>query len=488
MKAEYNTLTAVKSRVFKEQNMVSVPLNLDKEKAEKVMSVSGNVGLIDCKVNQGEVVYIGRITYSVLYLADEIERVESGMEFTFKLNGDFSDSDRANVLLSASDFSVRINGNVAFIESLITADIEVFCEDEINYLKEVDDLNKVAKSEYVRKKTCVNEFDLDDEFDTDKVYKVLGSSATAKLKGVEHNGGVAILDGDVFFSVLLLHFNQKNDIIRETRVIPFRFEVETSTFAKEKCNVAVKVDKLNLKVYIDEERDRSVVESSIKLSVTTDFYEVEELDYIDDVYSPTVELDIKKTPVTFKCLEDEIRLCKRISGKLTAFIPENSRFLTTCSDRIEVININFDEAVTVDAMLYLDAIMVDGEQNTVSVACKSPLNFTFDNIGIIKDVRVSLVDCSYKFRSGNIEFDGEVLIEYSVYKECSFDLICDINEGKEKKANDGVISVYVAQEGETEWDVTKALGVSIDEIYELNAQLQFPLEKSEKIICFRQIK
>ncbi|MGN0819258.1 MAG: SPOCS domain-containing protein [Christensenellaceae bacterium] len=489
MKTEYSTLKTVSSKALKEQNVVSVPLNLEKEKADKLMSVSGNVNLIDCRVNKGELIYSGRITHNVLYLADEIERVESGMEFTFKVSGDFSEDDGCKVNLSVGDCELKYNGNAVYIESLVTAEIEVFCENEVKYLKGTDTLSKNCQREYLVRKTQVVGFDLDDEFDTAKIYKVLCSDATVKLKSVAHSGGVAVLDGDVNLSIWVLHYNQRSDIIKETRSIPFRFEVETDAFAKETCNCEVKVEKLNLKVYIDEERDRSIVESDIKLNATTDYYVSEDLDFIDDVYSPCCELEAVKTPITFKRLEEQVLSMKRISGKLTAEIPENSRFVATVSDRAEIIDVSYEGGlVNVEALLSMDAIMVDGEQNTVSIPCRSPLSFSFENVDEIREVRLKLLTCNYKFRSGNIEFDGEVELEYCVYKDETLSLISDVAEGDEKKADKSVISVYVAEKGETEWDVTKALGVSIDDIYELNPQLQFPLEKNEKIICFRQIK
>lgn len=489
MKAEYSSLKTVSIKPLKEQNVVSVPLNLEREKADKLMSVSGKVNLIDCRVNNGELTYSGRVTHNVLYFADELERMESGMEFTFKVSGEFTEDDRCSVWLSVGDSTLKFNGNACYIESVVTADIEVYCESQVKYLKETDTLCRTCQREYLIKKIQNVSFELDDEFDTAKIYKVLCSDASVKLKSVTHSGGVAILDGDVNLSVWVLQYSQRSDIIKETRSIPFRFEVETDAFAKENCNCSVNVEKLNLKVYIDEERDRSIVESDIKLNVTTEYYVAEDLDFIDDVYSPSCELEAVKTPITFKCLKEQVTSTKRISGKLTAELPENSRFVATVSDRVEIINIsNTKGSVSVDALLSLDAIMVDGEQNTVSIPCKSPLSFSFDCDDEVSCVRLNLLTCNYKFRSGNIEFDGEVEIDYCVYTDDNISLISDVIEGDEKKAENSVISVYVAEKGETEWDVTKALGVSIDDIYELNPQLQFPLEKNEKIICFRQIK
>ena len=65
--------------------------------------------------------------------------------------------------------------------------------------------------------------------------------------------------------------------------------------------------------------------------------------------------------------------------------------------------------------------------------------------------------------------------------------ITDISVGAEKEENTSAISVYVAKESDTLWDVCKELGASAEKIMELNPDLQFPLKASDRIIIYRNI-
>ena len=86
-----------------------------------------------------------------------------------------------------------------------------------------------------------------------------------------------------------------------------------------------------------------------------------------------------------------------------------------------------------------------------------------------------------------VEFEANLKICVTEGCNTAYELITDIAVGEDKQAKTNAISVYIARENDTLWDVCKELGVSKEKITELNPDVQFPLSGSERIIIYRNI-
>ena len=59
--------------------------------------------------------------------------------------------------------------------------------------------------------------------------------------------------------------------------------------------------------------------------------------------------------------------------------------------------------------------------------------------------------------------------------------------GAEKEQNTAAISLYIAQEGDTMWELCKALTATPDEIMGQNPALTVPLKEGERVVYFRAL-
>jgi hypothetical protein len=82
----------------------------------------------------------------------------------------------------------------------------------------------------------------------------------------------------------------------------------------------------------------------------------------------------------------------------------------------------------------------------------------------------------------------ELCISYKKSKVKTFNFITSLSETDVIIAEDSAFSLYIPQEGDTLWNVCKALKVSPQVITEQNPQVEYPLVGNEKIIVYRQIK
>ena len=66
-------------------------------------------------------------------------------------------------------------------------------------------------------------------------------------------------------------------------------------------------------------------------------------------------------------------------------------------------------------------------------------------------------------------------------------IIYDVELGAEKEENDFAVSLYIAKEGETLWEVAKALNTDEITLAEQNADVGLPLKGGEKILLYKYL-
>ena len=80
-------------------------------------------------------------------------------------------------------------------------------------------------------------------------------------------------------------------------------------------------------------------------------------------------------------------------------------------------------------------------------------------------------------------------VQISASVSCAGELcgVTAINVGEEREIDLSGISVYIVSEGETLWDVAKALNMSEKEILAQNASLQGGISGGDRVVVFRAL-
>ena len=76
---------------------------------------------------------------------------------------------------------------------------------------------------------------------------------------------------------------------------------------------------------------------------------------------------------------------------------------------------------------------------------------------------------------------------YARWEVTHFSIIYDVELGAEKEENDFAVSLYIAKEGETLWEVAKALNTDEITLAEQNADVGLPLKGGEKILLYKYL-
>ncbi len=488
MNTEYDAFKTLSKETYLEQNRIETSLNLSDSHFDKILSISGAVFSPFIETSANEIRYGGRITFNVIYLSDGYERLEVGAEFSFKKQGDFH-FDSASVNYTLGEIALKKNNGMIYAETVLSAHVFGEIEKEKAFLAGCDILKKQSPIVLYEKKKGELIIDIDDEFECEKLKNVLYSQAFVVVNHTECNYGNVIVEGEVFLSLSLLPFLPNSDIVKERRCVPFSFEVETPNATPDAISYAVaRLDKLSLKVYTSVDGEKSTVNCQIGLKLFAECEQKVEKVAVIDAYSTACEVDIVRASDKAKRLLGEFVRTEKIDGKFICEIPENSRFITSTGETVEVIDSQVSDGVLkIDAIVYSDMIFVDGEGEIVSKKGELALSFAIDgNFDFASDIALTLSSLSVKFKNGQLILDGAVKITAKKLEEYFVEYIEEISEGREKVANNSAISVYLGQSGDDEWAIEKEFGASIDEIYALNPDLEFPLSGGEKIIYYRQ--
>lgn len=488
LNTQFSSFDGVKEEIVEEQNRLEASLNLSDAYFEKIISLTGDVSAGFTEVSKGEIRYGGRITFNVVYIGDGMERIEAGAEFSFKKAG-FFEGGTADVKYNLGEVTLKRNGGMLYAEAVIEAVITFDKMTNVTFLSDVDVLKKEEVIEVERTLRASQTFELDDEFECVKLKRILCSSATSAIIHAESVNGAVVCDGETVLSCVLLPFMQNNDILKEKRTIPFHLEIDVDgAEANAPCAVRAEVTRLNLKVYVDEESEKSTVTANIALKLYAFVQKSESLNSVCDVYSCKNEIAVKTENVECDCISGMLLKTEKINGVLTCDIPENSRFIAVIGEKLEIVSIVSEgDELKIDALLTGDAVFVDGDGFTVSRRAELPVSVVaskdFDGFS---NPEFSIFNLTSKLRNGRIEIEATLRISLFKISKNRYKLVTEVEEGAEKCPNNAAISVYIAKKGDTEWDVMKQLGASIDTVYELNPTLEFPLSGNERVILYRQ--
>ena len=488
IKAESNVFYSSTEIKTTERNNVECSLNLTEENADKILDLTGKVYQSAADKEGDLVVFGGLATFNAVFVGDELMRIEVGAKFSFKTAMPGADADVSDVKHALEGVRVKTESGMLYVVATLVTEITYTVTEEKSYIDGADVLVKTASMKVGTNHRFVSETELTDEFEEKKIKRVLYSGAEAALKSVTAEEDAVICEGEAIISVLMLPFSENSDILKEVRCIPFRFEVDCDGANSAAFSYGdVEVDKLNLKVYVDEAKNRSTVSISAILKLCGAAVTISDAAYVEDCYS--VNCDLIPTRTTLESTSVSQRFSTdRVSGVVNCKVPEYSRFIKLMGECVELADLKTDgDKLTVIGVVTGKAIFADGENALSSRTFDLPFDITLPcGEGTAENVKVTAKEVYCKLRAGRLEAETELITTWHEVQKSRYNVINTLTEGNKRQAETAAFSVYLAMEGDTEWDVTKRLGVSFEEISKYNPDLKFPLTGKEKITVFRK--
>lgn len=488
-----------KKNSFSDKFIVEKSTALLNAESKKILSVSVGVFTGDSKLNGDKISYSGKAVFYLCYLDEDgvIKKLETPSEFSgeYKVNNP-DDICGYTVSVNAEKTDYFLEGDTITLKAYMLADGEIDLCQTVSAFSGgeniIADRKEISYEKGFGKKSSV--YPLEEEFDLNfQVKDVVCQNVDAVITSVQCGIGSIIVDGEAYLRVLLLQNQEKSDIIKEERTIPFRVEIECDeAMPQMTATASVLVRGLKTDISVDENTGKSSVSSSIVLSFIGEAFIEDKTEILFDAFSTAEEIEIEKTNGILYSPEKQVVCDATVSGRaITGELSVGSRVVATCDEKFEKVSLERKDSITIiSGVLSMKVYLKDADGVVVCKTLETPISFTCDEpmTGACEIEHIILAKNSYArlISLSEIEIGASLKILQKCKTHTEFSFICKALSLGEKTPCTFPISVYIARRGEDLWTLSKRLGVCPDSLIETNKDLNFPLTGDERIVVYRQ--
>ena len=358
------------------------------------ISTSGTVCIYKKEIQDGKIKIDGTINTYIMYLADSesnnIRSINTNLDFSQTIN-----TEKAKINMNLENtFTLKeieckvLNGRKVNIKAVLEVETKMFSNENIDIVKGVEDLRDVQTlNNNININTLIGEgstkvyakdtFSIDN---IDNLAEVMKSDIRIINKESKISYNKVLVKSDL--EVKVLYLTEDNRINTLQKTIPVMGFVDIKDVNDESlCNIKYEVRNVLIKPNNVEEHSIYV---EVELEIYCQAYENRQLDIIQDLYSPTIDLTFEQKRIKVMQKKDCIQNVCNIREKQT--IPEigNNKLydveVTPIINNQKILNdrIMYDGEVSLN---FIFASNTQGGINTKKV--NIPFNFNIDANGIV---------------------------------------------------------------------------------------------------------
>lgn len=487
-----------KKGVLEQKEKVDCKTQISTESIKKIIFVTAHPYVSKVESIDGGVEYAGKVNFFVCYedQQEQIRKYECASEYSGVIkDGSVMPSSKTKAIVTVQKTEANGEGINLSLTANLSVQVEIREKAEKSFVsggkgfycdkKEVEILKSLGE------RTIVYPFE--EEFELGFAVKdVLSQGASCIITACQCGVGTIIVDGEVYLSAILLQGDDGKDIIKETRALPFRAEIECEDAMPTNTAVAYATQKsFKTDITVDEEQKKSVVTVNLLINLSGEAYSNEKVGIIDDAFSINEEIElITEKSINREVKEQETVIERGSSRASIEELPVGAGLIATINERAETVSQTVTEkGIEITGVVSCTAIMKDGEGKTFSRKVETPFTATLSAKNCLDcvETNVSVKSLEAKIISlDSAELSYELICSINQVKNCEVNLVKEIKSICEKKPCDSAISVYIPLEGETLFPLAKRLNVNPSELVTTNKELEFPLTGEERIVIYRQ--
>ena len=236
------------------------------------------------------------------------------------------------------------------------------------------------------------------------------------------------------------------------------------------------------------ESDKRIVVSDVSLTIYGIGIEEKEVSSVCDVYCTTNEIKVDSSIQTVNS-----HFCLRsVREKATANISIGSvsEVLTVTNPMLSVSGTRNADGVTVEGIVQTTVVYADGDE-IKSCEAEIPYVSTIGADYVCESIfapEVTVTAINARPRGGaEIEINVELFVIVRGVRSTECMVIGGLEIGDKKEEDDFAISLYIVKQGETLWEVAKALNTDEETLTSQNSDIELPLKGGEKIILYKPL-
>lgn len=456
----------------------------------EIVAVSPLLSCTRVQAGAGKVEYGGRLVLSVVY-SDEsgkLCRVQKGTEFSHSLeDGALTPSQSCTCSLSAQKLSMRREGSSFVFSAVIGADICAYERRERAYIAAAEGAFLDLKPlKFCSSVPFSGESEEEDSFDADGVDDVLIPSARAVVLSVSCGNGEVEISGEVYLNLLAMRGSAPASL---ERTMPFKAVIPSDDAAIAcRAFADVQVTQLSVSATVDEERGRCQVQVGCTLSYGGMICSCQEETAAVDAFSAENKLEIAYAEESGQDCGEIRTFTQRVSGLAACEtkLGYDCHFLAVTLPTAEC---SYNPATGCAEGVVCAILLYEKGGEIKSAKCELPFAERLTGISS-EDEEVSLsiavYGASLRLRAeGETEAEATLRVCANVGRRQSIRYITSLQEGEPLQKSGAALSVCFPARGDGLWQVAKSLGVSPDEVVELNPDITYPLNGTERLVVYR---
>lgn len=304
-----------------------------------------------------------------------------------------------------------------------------------------------------------------------------------ELKTNIHKSNVAIEEGkikiDVSTSVKIIYkaMNIKDlSVLEGDASVTKEIDMDKATIDMDSYTDFI-IDAVEYDIKEDDTGEKRIVDMEILIKTSTRLMYKEEMDMIEDAYSPSVITEIDKKDYELNVMHGQAFSEAVVKSDIE--VPDGMpkvKDIVACLGNVCITEKKIiEDKVVIDGVLNADVIYKSSDEAKFINVISEEIPFTssvdipgtkIDMYGVAK-VNLESVECSIE--ASNIALKAVVTsyarVNYIMHKEFLIGVNASEGEKPPKKAS---ITIYVVQQGDTLWKIAKKYNTIIDELMKIN--------------------
>ncbi|MBX4266158.1 DUF3794 and LysM peptidoglycan-binding domain-containing protein [Clostridium estertheticum] len=475
---------------------------------KKILMLDVKVSINSKEIIQDKVFLEGEIQYNVLYITKDQERSDvENVVYNSKFSNTVDIVGAMPEMLCDAECFVEhmecriVNERKICLEGILKSKSEIYknynfqivkdieAVKDVQYLKNPTSIDKVTKN---FEGELIGKANIKVPMEKPEIAKIIKCDVNIHKKEVKLYEGKIQLNAYALINMIYKGKDSRELIYVEHEVMVNK-ELDFEDVKPYMDNYTdFKVDAMEYDVKEDDLGEKRIIDVEFIIKTNTRGMYKEEVDMIEDVYSPTTMLEMDKKDYGLNVMQGQLLTETLVKGDIEL---DSSR-----STPSKIIMTNANVCIT-DKKVIEDKVVVDGIMNVTVLyrsddeekylsAVSEEIPFTCgadilgSKINMSSMCRVSMENINVDIEAGNIAVRAVVKVyvrvNYMVQKKFLVDVYPIEGEVPTKRAS---VTIYVVQVADTLWKIAKKYNTTIQDIARVN-QIEDPnvIKVSQKLI------
>jgi len=448
------------------------------------ISTSGNVCIYKKEVMDGKVKIDGCINAYIIYLADD----ERGGIRSLNINSNFSkiiDFEKLKEgMMLESAFALKsiecrvLNGRKICVKSIVDVNLKICSNEDFEFVKQVEGIKNI---QLLNENLCINSLlgtgtskvyakDTIVIDNVDDLAEIMKVNVTIKNRETKISYNKVLIKSDA--EVKLMYLTEDNRINVVTNLIPVMGFIDMPNVADENlCDVKYEIKNLLIKPNNIEEHSVYV---EIEIEACCNVYEKKQIDLIQDLYSPSVNIAYKQKMLRAMSDKEIIKdICSIREKQYIQEIGNNKLYDVDINPNI-VNKTILNGRILYEGEIELKFMFSDSGSNMLNTQnIIIPFNYNMECTGVGQtsnvdtDIEIIMQDFVV-MPDTSVDIKIDMQFTASVSNDKNINVIQEINIEENRQEDDYSVIIYFVKAGDTLWNIAKRFRSTVKDITQIN--------------------